>query len=230
MPTRKFPLVSGQFYHVFNRGVDQRPTYRGFSDYHRFLKTINFYRFSSPQIKLSYFLRQSKKIRVDFLNKLTLSKKFLVEIFAFCFMPNHFHFLIQQIANNGLSNFLRLCQNSYTKYFNTKNHRSGALFQGQFKAVRLETEEQFIHLSRYIHLNPYTSYVVKSLDQLFSYPWSSLPEYLSIDVKRKVDELNIVDKSIILNQFKSIDNYKKFIRNQAKYQRELNKIKHLTFD
>jgi len=223
-------LITDQFYHVFNRGVDRRQTFTGFPDYHRFLKTINFYRFTSLPIKLSHFLKQSTKTRTEFLNRLVLRQKILVEILAFCLMPNHFHFLVKQTENNGISNFLRLCQNSYTKYFNIKNNRTGSLFQGQFKAVRVETEEQLLHLSRYIHLNPYTSYTVKSLDQLFSYPWSSLPEYSSININRKVEELNITDKTMILSQFKSADSYKKFICSQSDYQRQLDKIKHLTFD
>jgi len=115
-------------------------------------------------------------------------------------------------------------QNSYTKYFNFKRKRIGSLFQGIFKAIRVETDEQLIHLSRYIHLNPYSSYIVKSIKDLKTYPWSSLPDYLG---KQKYPFLK---KKFILDFFKSKRDYQEFVFNQADYQKELEKIKHLTWE
>lgn len=90
-------------------------------------------------------------------------------------MPNHFHLLLQQIRDGGITEFISKLTNSYTRYFNIRNKRIGPLFQGEFKAVHVETDEQLIHLSRYIHLNPIVSYITKKLE---SYQWFSYLEYL----------------------------------------------------
>ena len=99
----------------------------------------------------------------------------IVDIGAYCLMPNHFHILLQQLQDNGISTFVRKLLNSYTRYFNTKNERIGPLFQGQFKAVRVESDEQLLHLTRYIHLNPLVGYVVKDLR---NFEWSSYLDYI----------------------------------------------------
>lgn len=119
-----------------------------------------------------------------------------------------------------MSNF----QNSYARYFNTKSKRISPLWQGQFKAVRIEDDNQLLHISRYIHLNPYTSFVVKNLKALLQYQWSSLSEYLNPATG------GICSKEIILSQFGNLDDYQKFILDQADYQRRLEGIKHLILD
>ena len=139
-------------------------------------------------------------------------------------MPNHFHFLLKQVANRGISKFISNFTNSYTRYFNTKNKREGALFKGKFKSVRIESDEQLLHVSRYTHLNPYSSYVIKTLEELENYPYSSLPEYLQRSPKGSCQ------KEIILDQFKNLNSYKNFVFDQANYQRELENIKHLILE
>lgn len=99
-------------------------------------------------------------------------------------MPNHFHLLLKQTKENGISKLVANFQNSYTRYFNLKNERVGPLFQGVFKALRVKTDEQLIHVSRYIHLNPYSSSVIKSFEELKRYPWSSVEEYLHPQTKK----------------------------------------------
>lgn len=148
----------------------------------------------------------------------------LIGLVCYCLMPNHFHFLLKQTEKEGISRYMSLVQNSYTKYFNARNNRAGPLFQGYFKAVRVENDEQLLHLSRYIHLNPYSSYIVKTLDDLVVYSWSSFSEYLGIV------ESGYLRKKIILDQFKSSQKYKKFVFDQADYQRELGKVKHLVLE
>lgn len=183
---------------------------------------MQFYRFASLPIKLSQFLVLGNNRRQEIFNQIDKGDT-LVDIICYCLMPNHFHFLLQQKQENGISKFLSNFQNSYTRYFNTKRERTGPLFLDQFKAVRVETDEQLLHLSRYIHLNPYTSYVVKNITQLESYQWSSLTDYLE-----GKDEL--CAKEIVLDFFKKPEDYKKFIFDQADYQRDLKLIEHLTFD
>lgn len=223
MPIRRTPLVNDEYYHVFNRGINRQPTFTNKIEFKRALEVIRYYRFANLPTKLSKFLKLPNEDRQKILDELVKTNEKLIEITSFTLMPNHFHFVLKQLVNNGISKFAGNFQNSYTRYFNAKNERDGSLFLDQFKAVRITSDEQLLHVTRYIHLNPYTSYVVKSLEDLFEYPWSSLPEYLS-------GELGYCNKEIVLSFFKSRDKYMQFIADQADYQRELHKIEHLIFE
>lgn len=221
MPGRKIPLVNNEIYHIFNRGVASQPTFLGKRDYERALETIFYYQNSNPPIKYSRFLTLSIKDRAELLENLVKEKNFLVEFISYCLMPNHFHFLLRQIKDGGIAKFVGNFTNSYTRYFNTKQERAGPLFTGKFKSVRIETEEQLLHVSRYIHLNPYTSFVVKTLNALEIYPYSSFPEYTE-----KVDS-NFCSKDVVMSGYKNLELYKQFVFDQADYQRSLDQIKHL---
>jgi putative transposase len=139
-------------------------------------------------------------------------------------MPNHFHLLLKQLVEDGISKFMSDFQNSYTRYFNIKNKRHGPLFDTQFKAVRIKNDEQLMHVSRYIHLNPFTSFVVDSFDKLENYQWSSLPDYIN------EDEGQICNVSLILDLFNSKQDYRMFVLNHADYQRNLKMIKDLVIE
>lgn len=222
MPGRIIPLVSAEVYHVFNRGINRQPTFTNKREYKRAETTISFYRFLKPPVSLSKFLKLEQIKQNEILDLLQQSNK-LVEIFCYCLMPNHFHLLLKQLEDKGISRFLSNLQNSYTKYFNTKHERDGSLFLDQFKAVRVETDEQLVHLSRYIHLNPHTGYVIESLEDLEEYPWSSFPNYLEKKGK-------FVNVKFILDFFKSFKEYKKFVFDQSDYQRKLKEIEHLLIE
>ena len=222
MPRRLTPLISGQFYHVFNRAIDYRITFSEKREYDHAYKTIDYYRFHSLPVKYSIFRRWPLK-RKEEVRKSLEREQNNGDIISYCLMPNHFHLLIKQNFDNGISKFVSNFQNSYTRYFNCKHNRIGSLFLDQFKAVRIETEEQLLHISRYIHLNPYTSYIVKSIDELIVYSWSSLKQYLGLEV-------GICETKDILSYFKKPDYYKKFIIDQADYQRKLDQINHLKLD
>lgn len=187
------------------------PTFNTGRDYKRFLKTTSYYQLEDPKPRFSIF---DPKI-----TNLTQRGK-IVNIICYCLMPNHFHFLLKQEGEGGVTEFISKLTNSYTKYFNIKNRRVGPLFQGEFKAVRVETDEQLVHLSRYIHLNPIADYISKDLD---SYRWSSYSEYLGANS-------GICDKGAVLDQFKSADDYKNFILDQENYARKLEFIKHQLLD
>lgn len=218
MPRRKHPLVSGEIYHVFNRGINRQRTFTNRVELRRAVTVLGYYRFAQLPVKLSKLLQLNPEERLKVMDTLTQEDNKLVSIICFCLMPNHFHLVLRQLIDGGISKYLGNFQNSYTRYFNTRNDRDGSLFLDQFKAVRIETDEQLVHLSRYVHLNPFTSYVVKDLDDLFSYPWSSLSEHLSMSK-------DICDMELIAANFKSSNDYKQFIVDQADYQRELKGIK-----
>ena len=217
-------MATGEIYHVFNRGISSQPTFFDNRDFQRFFNATIYYQNCQLPMKLSLFLTSSYENREKFIQESLFKNDFLVENLCYCLMPNHFHFLLKQLKEGGISRFISNLTNSYTRYLNAKKKRNGPFFQGRFKAVRIETNEQLLHVSRYIHLNPLTSYVVKEKVDLENYIYSSLPEYLG---KTKRD---ICQKEIILDQFKVKELYKEFVFNQADYQRELEVIKHLVLE
>lgn len=224
MPGRLIPIVTNEIYHVFNRGVASQPIFFNKRDYERALEGFLYYQNINPPLKYSRFLLLPVAEKVELLEKFAKEKNFLVEIISYCFMSNHFHFLLRQLRDNGIAKFVGNFTNSYTRYINTKQERSGPIFTGKFKAVRIETREQLLHVSRYIHLNPYTSFAVKTLESLTHYPYSSLSEFL------KNTNSNFYSKDIIVSEFKNIKSYKQFIFDQADYQRRLGNIKHMLLD
>lgn len=219
---RKIIFANGEYYHVFNRGVEKRLTFTGKYEFLRAIDAINFYRFGNLPFRYSKYLALNQEKRVDFLKSLN-EVELQVEIIAFCLMGNHFHLLVKQLKDEGIVKFMAKFTNSYTKYFNTKHNRVGPLFQGVFKAVRIEDDEQLLHLSRYIHLNPIAGFIVKP-EELKSYKWSSYPEYLGIINARTT---NIKD---VLSFFKSTDEYEDFVLDQADYSMKLKTIEHLAID
>lgn len=224
MTIRKVPIVVGEIYHVFNRSVARQPIFLTHYDYQRALDVLNFYSYFNPSTRFSHYKRMSEVQRTEFMENLRKKGEKQVEILTFCLMPNHIHFLIKEIKEKGISTFMSNLQNSYAKYFNLKTNRSGTLFQTMFKAVRIETDEQLIHVARYIHLNPITAYILKDIKDLITYPWSSFPVYMGKSVSE------ILNTDIILGHFSSIDKFIEFTKDQIAYQRELDKIKHLVLE
>lgn len=220
MPKRPVMLENGNYYHVYNRGVNKRKIFLDNRDYQRALDSLLFYIHSGHRIRFSYFHRLNERLKNEYIDGLTNQ---LIELNSFALMPNHFHFLVYQNEANGISNCLRRFENSYTKYFNTKYKRVGPLLQGRFKAVHITNDSQLLHVSRYIHLNPLTSGVINSLDELETFPWTSYPNFLNSSQETKITN------SIILGHFKN-QSYKDFVSERADYQKELESIKHITFE
>lgn len=220
---RKVILTDNQIYHIFNRAIDRQTIFTTKWEYKRAIETLKYYRFANLPFKFSQSLNLPKDDRQKIILELSRKNEKLVEFIAFCIMPNHFHFLIKQLKPNGISKFISDFTNSYTRYFNTKHERKGHLFEGLFKAVLVESEEQLMHLSRYIHLNPVASFIIKQ-EELENYNWSSFPEYLELS-----DE-NLCDKGLVMSMFSTLEEYKKFVTDQVKYAQELEKIKHLILE
>ncbi len=222
MADRHFPITTGHFYHIFNRGVAKQPTFLSKKDYEQAILALSYYRFSNVPIKLSRFKEISVEERTKLMSSLEKDNDNLVRIVGFVLMPNHFHFLLYQNKDKGIATFIAKFSNSYTKYFNTKNERVGPIFQGVYKAVRVDTDEQLVHLSRYIHLNPVVSALITE-GEVFDYPWSSLPHFLK-------DNSTLVYVDPVLSLFKNKSKYSKFLLDQVAYARQLELIKHLTLE
>lgn len=212
MPYRIIPFANGSFYHLYNRGINKQQTFSDKRDYSHFTKTFFYYQIANPKPRFSIY-RQQKTFPID-------ETKKIVEIIAYCLMPNHFHLLVKQLQDGGISEFMRKFVHSYTKYRNTKHNSQGPIFQALFKAVHIETDEQLVHVSRYIHLNPLVALIVKDLQ---AYPWSSYPTFISLDNQP-------VAKEEILSFFKSPRAYEKFVLDHADYATAIERIKHLAID
>jgi putative transposase len=224
MPRRNVYFADGEIYHIFNRGVAKMPIFKTPKYYQRFLNLVNYYRFANLPLCYSSFIKLYVEQRDMRFEKIVRSNDRHVAILAFCLMPNHFHFLLRQIGAEGITHFMRYLQNGYTKYFNLTSNRVGPLYQSAFKAVRIESDEQLLHVSRYIHLNPSTAYLLQK-ENLHTYQWSSLNGYL----EDKLSLYSFVDTNTILSFFRNKNAYGKFVYDQIAYQRELHIIRHLLF-
>lgn len=221
MPTRKIVFANNQFYHVFNRTVGDETIFIRQKDIKRALALINFYRFKTI-ISFSKFITLNLQIK-EIRQSEIFSSPPLVEICAFSLMPNHFHFLIRQLQDNGITTFLSNFQNSFAKFYNTKSERHGTLFCNMFKAVFIETEEQCIHVSRYIHLNHISAFMMK-LDELDTYQNTSFATYMG-NIK-----YDFISTEFLLSHFKSAERYREFVYNQVEYQRKLKLISQFMLD
>jgi putative transposase len=222
MPRRTLPLATGQVYHLANFGASRQPIFLDQRDYQRFFDSLSYYRLTHPALpRFSHFLRLAKSEQASLAQKQESSPP-LVNILTYLLMPNHFHFILQQTSDDGISTFLTKLQNSYVRHFNAKHHRSGSLFSGAFKATRLETPEQLLHLSRYLHIEPVTSYLIKE-PLLTTYQWSSFPDYLK-------GESSLLDLEPVLSSFSTPEMYKAFIFDQQEYQKSFPTIQHLTLE
>lgn len=145
----------------------------------------------------------------------------LVDIIAYCIMPTHFHLILKQLKDKGISTFISLISNSYTRYFNIKHKRKGPLWEKEFQNVLVSTDEQLLHLTRYVHLNPVTAFLV---DKPQDWPFSSYKEFLG--------EVKEDDKICSFENILDITpkEYKTFVDDRISYQRELGKIRHLLLE
>ena len=141
--------IENSFYHIYGRGVSRGKIFIDDNDRRYFLSLLEKY------------LSEKSDVQVSFRDK--------VKLVSFCLMGNHFHLLMWQTEEHSIMNLMRRILNSYSHYFNTKYDRSGSLLESRYKSVRVASDEQLLHLSRYIHHNP---------DKYMSYKWSSLPYYL----------------------------------------------------
>lgn len=184
MSIRKTQFVTGEnYYHIYNRGVDKRDIFLDRRDYERFLYLLFACNDTRPLENSQFHYRGLASIVT------AREREMLVEVVCFCLMPNHFHILLRQRLDNGISLFMQKVGTGYSMYFNTKYERSGTLFQGKFKAIHIDREEYLTHLTRYIHLNPaelrepkWKEKGIKNWKDTYEfvkkYPWSSYADYL----------------------------------------------------
>lgn len=204
---RKIQFAQGSYYHIYNRSNNEQTIFLDNKDYLRFLFLILFCQapisFNNIGRQISHYVEHSVfNISPEMLTEI-LTKR-MVELNLFTTMPNHFHLLAQEKTKGGVSSYLQRLQNGYAKYFNAKYQKQGHLFQGAFRAVPVETDEQLLYLSAYIHRNPRELKGWKNRE--IEYPWSS---YQDLVKNNRWGEL--LKPNIILNQFSSANSYHEFV-------------------
>jgi len=137
---------TGEYYHVFNRGVEKRKIFLSEEDYQRFILCLK--EFNCPEPVYSLYRMAQLPVEVK-----PLRKGKLVEIVTYCLNPNHFHLILKQVAPNGVSEFMKRLGVGYTGFFNYKNKRSGVLFQGSYKLVHIKSTAHLLYLSAYVSDN-----------------------------------------------------------------------------
>ncbi|KKS77378.1 MAG: hypothetical protein UV64_C0020G0002 [Parcubacteria group bacterium GW2011_GWC1_43_11b] len=211
MPYRQVPFVADEYFHLVNRGNLKCDIFRDDVDRARFLFYILY--LQSPEsfeqigrhvqkfLKTGNFGFDEKEIK-------EIIDQRLVKVTAFALMPNHFHILVQSTIDNGISIYMQKVLNGYTKYFNAKYQQSGHLFQGPFRAVHIQDNEQLLYTSAYIHLNPREAGYA---GQETKYRWSSFSDFVGQNRWN-----NLLDPSIILDQIiDNDDNYKTWVENSG---------------
>lgn len=219
---RKDALVVGKTYHVFSKSIAGFRIFSGDAEFCRIVEAMRFFQREVAILRFFKFLKLRKAGKVDSEEMVRWSKhEHLVRIYAHCIMPTHIHLVLKQLKDNGISIFMAHILNSYTRYINTKLRRKGPLWESRFKNVLVESDEQLLHLTRYLHINPTTAGLVEKPEE---WPASSYREYLSeVPVSEKICEFECV---------LDIDpvSYRQFVEDRISCQRDLAMIKKLTLE
>jgi putative transposase len=204
-------IVNGEIYHIYSKSIGEIKIFRNKAEFERMKNLIRYYRIIGTPQKFSVFCRT--KNREDLYKNYFAKKECFVETISYCLMPTHIHLILKQLTDNGISTFMSNILNSYTRYFNVKTKRKGPLWESRFKRVAVGTDEQLLHLTRYIHLNPVTAYLTESPGQ---WEFSSYGEFMG-KTRQKDRICNF--ESVIMDIEPYL--YKEFVTSQIGYQREL---------
>jgi len=196
MSFRKVPLTNGEYYHVFNRGVDKRSIFSSKEQLYYFFKSL-------------YLLNTTDQSSGQSLTRKNLVSKDnvkLVSIVAYALLPNHFHLLLKQEVDDGIAKFMQKLGTSYTMFFNKQENRSGALFQGKFKSNHLSGDLALPVVSAYVNLN-YKHHKIDTNKQLVK---TSLFEYFDEELGDRICDQDEIEA--ILSESGGLSEYKQMIK------------------
>lgn len=205
---RKLTFTIGEIYHICNKSISSYSIFRKESYSERFLDCLAYYD-GEPKISFSKYVRLRRVFQ--YRNIIQLGDP-PFKILAYCIMPDHYHLLLSPEKSANISNYIGTVENSYTRFYNTKNNRRGPLWQSRFRCVRIVNNEQLLHVSRYIHLNPVTADLVKEPQ---NWEFSSYKFYLNQSVLDGIRPISI----------RTSEAYERFVLDNKDYQRKLKWIK-----
>jgi len=220
MESRKEPLTNNHYYHIFSRSIAKYEIFNSSEDYQRIVNILDLYRYADFNYKYSGFSELSIINQGAILAGLRKTENYLIEIAAYCLMPTHIHLILKQVADHGITKYMAKVLNSYSRYFNIRHKRTGPLWASRFKSVLVSDDEQLLHLTRYMHLNPTSAGLVKKPE---NWSYSSYSEYIGADSSGGVCTFsNLFDLSA--------KEYRKFVLDRKSYQQELTRIKSILID
>lgn len=219
---RKTIITAGEYYHIYNRGNRKQNIFLERNDYVRFLFLILYLQSSIPIYNIGYAVAHFIKHRV-FNNSLNekVAHMRTVDLAVFTLMPNHFHLVVYERKESGISSYMQRVQNAYAKYFNHKYQTAGHVFQGPYQSVHIENNEQLLHVSAYIHRNQREISEWKNKEQ--DYLWSSYHDYAN---ENRWGEL--LSQKIISKQFLDPSEYVDFVKTSGTKNDKI--IKHSVFN
>ena len=213
---RKDPFITGEYYHIYNRGIDKRVIFKLPKDYERFMMLLSVAN-NQDVVRLDNLINILHK---DFSEIIAIKKDTpLVSIGAWCLMSNHFHLLVRQEVDGGITKFMKKLGTGYSMFFNIKYQRQGALFGGPFKSKLIGVDDNYLRqLLAYVHLNPldikfsgWEKEIKKSSSDmkefLESYRYSSFQDYIGVER----GESNILSKENFPDYFEKLDSFKDFV-------------------
>lgn len=215
MIVRKIPFLIGEYYHIYNRGVDKRIIFSDKFDYKRFILLLYLCN-GENSVNISKLIEKG----LPFSEIFNIDRgKQLVDIGAYCLMPNHFHILIKEKVDGGISMFMEKLATAYAMYFNTKNERKGSLFEGPFGARHIDTDAYLNWVFSYIHLNPVKlidsdwkengiSDPVSSENFMKSYKYSSYYDYF---VDNRTESV-ILNRDVFPDHFSQLNDFEEIVR------------------
>lgn len=229
MPYRKEQFETGEIYHVVIRGIDDNVIFKNVDDYYRGIFSIYEFNNSKPVV-----IRERRRARIQF-KKLQKSlnrdpdsaadqRKRLVDILAFCFMPNHLHLLMRQSQDGGIIKFMNKVGSGYAGYYNRKYGRKGYVFQNRFVAVRIKNDDQLKTVLAYIHANPISlieskwkekgvKNIKRALNFLENYKWSSYQDYIE-----KKNFPSVTEREFISEIVGGLTGSRNLLKNWVKYK------------
>jgi len=237
---RKIKFCKGNFYHIYNRGVEKRDVFKDDNDRWRFLQGLFIFNDEKSTTNLLWQLEKNRGgvtfgVLRDFLKTRGGKREPLVQIGADCLMPNHYHLLVEEIKDGGISRFMHKLGIGYTEYFNNKYNRVGSLYQSTFKAALIDNEKYLQYLLVYINvLNPgeliepnLKENGIKNVEKIMQfaeeYQWSTNLEYLN-----KRNSI-IIDKGLLGEFFSKPKEYENFVKSVL-LDRKFDEINSLTLE
>lgn len=221
---RKEKFAPGEYYHIYNRTLFNIPVFKDAKNCARLMQAFLLANSTKSSQAFEYIRNNSKPTTVvgliDKALEIARNGEKLVDVLCYAIMPNHYHILLKENIENGITNFVHRCNISVAKYINTKTERRGPLFESLFKSKHIAKNDYLLHLSLYIHLNPldflvgkqWREHKIKNWNQnrnkLINYPYSSLKNFLDATYENKI----ISGTEIITEQFKDAKEYESFLR------------------
>lgn len=219
---RKENFIPGQYYHIYSRTILNIPEFKDKDNAYRLAQAFLLGNSTNSGLAFNY-LRNHKNATLKKAIEIARLGEKLVDVVCYCIMPDHYHLLLAERKENGITSFVRRCNTSIAKYINTKFNRAGSLFEGNFKSKHISSNEYLLHLSVYIHLNPLDFLSSKEWrynklknwplekQKLLNYRWSSLKCFLDENFSDQI----ISGTDIVLGQFDNRKEYENFLQDWA---------------